>query len=91
MASASGANIAITGAGNATTGFATLASVDLQISAAATVNIRETSGAGTIIAQKVFAGAGTWERSWVHPLRCRSGVFFIENSAGNVTGGVGGW
>lgn len=91
MAFATPANIAITGAGNATTGFNVLCSVDLNLSAAGTIRIRETSGAGTIVAELVLAGAGALSRSWPNPLRCRSGNFFIENTAGNVTGGVAGW
>lgn len=91
MAFATPANIAITGAGNQTTGFNAITSIDLTLSAAGTLNLRETSGAGTIVASAVFGAAGTWSRNFDPPLLCRSGVFFIENTAGNVAGGVSGF
>ncbi len=81
---------AITGAGNQTTGFSILRSIALNLSAAGTINLRETSGTGTIIASKVFAAAGDWNQTFDDGIRCRSGVFFIENTAGNVSGGVQG-
>src|SRR5436305_1270479 len=63
------ANTAITGAGNQTTGFNALGGWHLAASAAMTLSIRETSGAGTIIAQRVFAAAGQWDVDFGHPLR----------------------
>lgn len=91
MALSAGRTISITGAGNATTGFSVLSYVSLNLSAAGTINLRETSGAGTIIAQKVLAAAGDWNFDFGDGVRCLSGVFFVENTAGNVSGGVAGY
>ena len=86
-----GKTIAITGAGNADTTCSVITSVNLALSAAATVNLRETSGAGAIIAQRVLAAAGPVSWTFLDGIRCKSGNWFIENSAGNVTGGVTGY
>lgn len=92
MATSTSANIAITGAGSQTTGFSVLTSVNLTLSAAGTVNIRETSGAGTIVASQVLGAAGNVSIQFPRDgVRCRSGVFFVENTAGNVAGGVQGY
>jgi hypothetical protein len=87
-----GKNIAITGAGNANTGFSVLAGWDLTLSAAATVTIREGASNGTIVAQIVATGAGPWAADHSgSPIICAhagTGTFFVENSAGNIAGGV---
>ena len=47
---------------------------------------------GTFIAQQVFTAAGPWSHSvGDEGIRCKTtgtNTFFVENSAGNVTGGV---
>lgn len=87
-----GKNIAITGAGNQDTTYAVLNGWNLAVSAAATVNIREGSSSGTIIAQIVLAAAGAWSHAvGGEGIRCKrtgTNTFFVENSAGNITGGV---
>ena len=92
MSLSTGKNIAIVGAGSAETGFTILNGWSLAVSAAATVSIREGAAGGTIIAQQVFTAAGPWSHSvGDEGIRCKTtgtNTFFVENSAGNVTGGV---
>ncbi len=92
MSLSTGKNIAITDAGNQDTTYAILNGWALAISAAATVSIREGAAGGAIIAQKVFTAAGDWNHTvGGEGIRCKTtgtNTFFVENSAGNVTGGV---
>ena len=83
----------ITGAGSQNTGLKYLNSLDLNLSAAGIFSVRAGAANGAIHLQNTTAGAGTWGRSWGSPLAAPSsgtGTWWIENSAGNVTGGVSG-
>lgn len=92
MALSRGVNVAVTGAGSADTGLKVITAVNVAVSAAATVNLRMTSAAGTIVAQQVLGAAGQFTPAIpAGGLRCNSGNWFIENSAGNLTGGVAGY
>jgi hypothetical protein len=63
---------------------------NLAISAAATLSIREGAAGGTIVAQKVFTAAGDWNHTvGGEGIRCKTtgtNRYFVENSAGNITG-----
>lgn len=95
MALSRGANIAVTGAGSQDTGLQVITGINIRVSAAATLNLRIGGAAGTIVAQDVFAAAGTWSPTIPSDgVRCGSagtGTWFVENSAGNLTGGVFGY
>lgn len=93
MANARPVNIAITGAGSQNSGLRYLSSVDLNLSAAGTFQIRAGAAAGAIHAEITTGAAGTWQRSWFYPLQCPTtgtNTWFVVNSAGNVSGGVAG-
>lgn len=95
MAVSRAVNVAVTGAGSADTGLQVITGINIAVSAAATVSLRQGGAAGAIAAQQVFAGAGQFAP--VIPsdgVRCNttgSGTWFVENSAGNMTGGVFGY
>lgn len=89
MALSVGRNIAVTGAGNQDTGLRILTGVNIACSAGTTISLRKTSGAGTIVAQAVLAAAGNWTPQIPSEgLYCDSGNWFVESTAGNLTGGV---
>lgn len=85
-------SISVTGAGNQDTGLEIITGISIAVSAAATVSLRAGAAAGTIYAQAVFAGAGQWEPDIpADGVRCPTtgtNTWFVENSAGNLTGGV---
>jgi hypothetical protein len=90
MSLQNGKNINIAGAGNQSTGFSLLNTVNVN-SAATTISLRKTSGAGTIVAQFVTTAANTqWQLNFGDGLLCDSGTWFLESTAGNITGGVTG-
>lgn len=92
MALSRGVNVAVTGAGSANTGLEIITGINIAVSAAATVSLRVGGAGGTIVAQQVFAAAGTWTPHIPDDgVLCGSsgtGTWFVENSAGNLTGGV---
>lgn len=92
MAESQGVNVAVTGAGNADTGLKVITGINIAVSAAATVSLRIGASNGTIVAQQVFAAAGQWQPAVpTEGVRCGNagtGTWFVENSAGNMTGGV---
>ena len=91
MSFSKSAAIAITGAGNADTGLNVLTAVNLTLSAAGTIEIRETASNGTVVLTETFAAAGNFRPLIPQDgLRCLSGNFFVVNSAGNVAGSVSG-
>jgi hypothetical protein len=60
MALSSPANIAVTGAGSANTGFQVITGINVTVSAAATLSLRQGGAAGAITAQQIFGAAGQW-------------------------------
>jgi len=67
------------------------AGTTLAVSTAGTISIREVSGAGTVVAQIVLTAAGPWTVRCPEGLHCSGGNFFVQNSAGNISGGVRGF
>ena len=94
MSMSKGVAVAITGAGNADLGLNVLTAVNVSVSAAATVQIREGAANGAIVIAQVFAAAGQFSPQLpAEGLRCATsgtGTFFIVNSAGDLGGGVAG-
>jgi hypothetical protein len=92
MAVSHGVNVAVTGAGSQDTGLKVLTAVNIAVSAAATVSLRAGGAAGAIVAQQVLAAAGQWSPTIPDEgLLCHTtgtSTWFVENSAGNLTGGV---
>lgn len=85
-------NVAVTGAGSADTGLEIITGINIAVSAAATVSLRAGAAGGAIAAQQVFAAAGQWQPTIpADGVRCPTSgtnTWFVENSAGNMTGGV---
>ena len=84
--------VSITGAGNADTGLKVLTAVQLFISAAATVTIRAGAAAGAVHFTETFAAAGEFNPNvagdGVIAPSTGTGTWWVENSAGNVSGNV---
>ncbi|HEX5902786.1 MAG TPA: hypothetical protein VF028_06690 [Actinomycetota bacterium] len=82
----------MTGAGSANTGLEIITGINIAVSAAATVSLRAGASNGAIMAQQVFTAAGFWSPNIPSDgVLCPSsgtGTWFVENSAGNMTGGV---
>lgn len=95
MALSRAVNIAVTGAGSQDTGLTVITGVNVVVSAGATLNLRQGGAAGAIAAQQVFGAAGQYTPAIpADGVRCNTtgtGTWFIENSAGNLTGGVFGY
>lgn len=85
-------SISVTGAGSQNTGLEVITGISITVSAAATVSLRAGAAGGTIYAQEVFAAAGQWEvplpADGVLCPTTGTNTWFVENSAGNLTGGV---
>lgn len=84
--------VSITGAGNADTGLKVLTGCAINISAAATVTIRAGAAAGTVHWTETFAAAGKFtpdipDDGVIAP-STGTGTWWVENSAGNVSGNV---
>ena len=84
--------VSITGAGNVDTGLRVLTAVQLFISAAATVTIRAGAAAGTVHFTETFGAAGEFNPNvpgdGVIAPNAGTGTWWVENSAGNVSGNV---
>lgn len=83
--------VSITGAGNVDTGLKVLTGVQLFISAAATVTIRAGAAAGTVHFTETFGAAGEFNPECGDGVQAPSagtGTWWVENSAGNVSGNV---
>jgi hypothetical protein len=84
--------VSITGAGNVDTGLKVLTAVELFISAAATMTIRAGAAAGTVHWTETLAGAGEFNpdvaADGVIAPNAGTGTWWVENSAGNVSGNV---
>lgn len=92
MAESQGVNVAVTGAGSADTGLKVITGINIAVSAAATVSLRIGAANGTVVAQQVLGAAGQWTPAIPEGgVRCGAagtGTWFVENSAGNLSGGV---
>ena len=84
--------VSITGAGNADTGLRVLTAVQLNLSAAGTLTIRAGAAAGTIHFTETLAAAGEFNPNvaadGVMAPNAGTGTWWVENSAGNVSGNV---
>ena len=84
--------VSITGAGNADTGLRVLTAVQLFLSAAGTMTIRAGAAAGTVHFTETFGAAGefnpTLAADGVIAPNAGTGTWWVENSAGNVSGNV---
>lgn len=85
-----GFNVAITGAGSANTGRQVITGLNIALSTAGTLELRDGAADGTLIATTVLGAAGNWAPSFPHDgVAAASGTktWWVVNSAGNVSGG----